>query len=360
MIIKITLLLWIQAVLIDALQLPTFLWDPRNKIFAGDLCEGKYAKISVNYEATIYFTCPHEALCSDVIEGESNNAKSMYENMYLVSKEEFDNCDVKENQVPVLLCDSPEDSSVIKFASFYIFDVKSSLRISFKDNTTYYFVATSDGKKNGITKLKGGRCKENNMRLAMYVRGQQDNSPINEHMCYEPKKFVSLLKTDSPITTAASVLKSFQLQPEAFLKTTQFSSPNTEPSDEKTKIFSYENTYKNPVREQIKGNPSTDSKSHIWYNVLYGFVGFIVGIVITIFIIKVKKSWTEKSLSQPKAVCPEICKGKDNKTETINPDNQTQLLFSDNQAYRRSTEGNPLIEKLPFSNENDCVILVTK
>ncbi|NP_001296608.1 ephrin-4-like precursor [Hydra vulgaris] len=354
MIIKITLLLWVQAVLIDALQLPTFLWDPRNKIFAGDLCEGKYAKISVNYEATIYFTCPHEALCSDVIEGDSNNAKSMYENMYIVSKEEFENCDVKENRQPVLLCDSPEDTSVIKFTSFYIFDVKSSLRIPFKDNTTYYFVATSDGKKKGITNLKGGRCKENNMRLAMYVRGQQDNSPINEHMCYEPKKVVSLLKTDSPITTTAS----FQLRPEAFLKTTQFSSPNTEPSGVKTE-FSIENTYKKPVHEQIKQNPST-VKGHFWYDVLYGGIGFIVGIFITIFIIKVKKSWTEKSLSQTKAVCPEIYKEKDNKTEIINPNNQTQLLFSDNQAYRHSTEGNPLIEKLPFSNENDCVILVSK
>ena len=98
----------------------------------------------MNYESTIYFTCPHEALSNDILVGDSTKKRSMYENMFLVSKKEFDNCEIEENlkekRQPVLKCDTPEDTSLIKFVSFYIFDVKSSLRHQFKDNTTYYFI----------------------------------------------------------------------------------------------------------------------------------------------------------------------------------------------------------------------------
>ena len=112
--------------------------------FKGNVCGGNdgYAHINVQEHSVIHFLCPSSSIIIS-IQNKFSNQLNMYENMFLVSKKEFDECRVESpTQKSVLDCDSPKQSNSLLYRRFYFSSFTSSSK-QFFPNETYYFIGKS-------------------------------------------------------------------------------------------------------------------------------------------------------------------------------------------------------------------------
>ena len=107
------------------------------------MCGGdeSYAHIAVPLDSEMYFVCPSVVMLSKLQIGYVSKT-NMYENMYMVTKDQFDRCDIDkvdgEKTRQVMLCDSPKDPNMLKFNRFFFTSLTT--QITFLPNETYYFI----------------------------------------------------------------------------------------------------------------------------------------------------------------------------------------------------------------------------
>lgn len=90
----------------------------------------------------VFFSCPNVAQ-TNWVSNKYLSSKVLYENLFIVSKDEFESCEVKKlssTTKRLLLCDS-EKKFEVKYLKFKFSSIAASSReISFKVNSTYYFI----------------------------------------------------------------------------------------------------------------------------------------------------------------------------------------------------------------------------
>lgn len=110
--------------------------------FSGSKCGGQpYAHIAVPLDSEMYFVCPSVVMLSKLQIGYVSKT-NMYENMYMVTKKQFDECNITEvdgeKTKRVMLCDSPKNPNKLTFNRFFFTSLTT--QIAFLPNTTYYFI----------------------------------------------------------------------------------------------------------------------------------------------------------------------------------------------------------------------------
>ncbi|CAH3029887.1 unnamed protein product, partial [Porites evermanni] len=132
-------------------------------------------KVHLHYKINI--VCPNPAsLLSE--QDSSTPIEQMYENMWIVSKDEYDKCVVNKSisgdfsKRNLLKCQSPLQLTYYEMV-FRAYSPPEGLE--FTPGKKYYFIATSNGNINSISNYEGGRCVTYNMKLIIYVcRGHTD------------------------------------------------------------------------------------------------------------------------------------------------------------------------------------------
>lgn len=203
----IALVFWQSIQYGSSLVLPTFSWDPRNKYFSDKICGGEYAHIIVEQSSKMNFVCPSQLIVSSVRQ-QYTSPTNMYENMYIVTKDEFDRCEVDKlttNTKYLLTCNKPRYKDLLKYKSitFSPWAIGANA-VSFHVNKTYYFIATSNGTISGLENRKGGRCHTHNMRLAITICEIGRDCFKNEHLCYTPVQKVATTTTTTLPTVTTS------------------------------------------------------------------------------------------------------------------------------------------------------------
>jgi len=165
--------------------LPSFSWDPRNECFSNS---AGGVHMSVDQESQLYILCPSVAI-TERIQTVMTEQQQMYENMYLCTKEEFDKCALDPHRGDgrtrhVMKCDNPLDTQKLKYQSFSFQQFQSGEHgYAFEVGKTYYFIATSNGTKEGLERRRGGRCKHNNMKLAITICPQGNQCHLKNKGC---------------------------------------------------------------------------------------------------------------------------------------------------------------------------------
>ncbi|KAG1664390.1 Ephrin-B2a [Nymphon striatum] len=88
--------------------------------------------------------------------------------IYNVSKEEYDSCRITTASPRIIaICDKPTKLMyfTITFRSF----TPQPGGLEFRPGQDYYFISTSNGKRNGLRSLVGGRCGTHNMKIIFKV-----------------------------------------------------------------------------------------------------------------------------------------------------------------------------------------------
>lgn len=155
---------------------PSIHWFPHNPVFQfggfqadGSECGHGPRELTVQLQSKITFVCPNTAT---VLQASSDAVlpAEMFENLWLVyNKTAFNECDVTldPNKRRILTCNEPLKLtySLVKFEE----NTAELNGITFNGGQTYYFIATSDGTQSGINNTSGGRCRNNNMKIEVYV-----------------------------------------------------------------------------------------------------------------------------------------------------------------------------------------------
>ncbi|XP_006004210.1 ephrin-B2a [Latimeria chalumnae] len=96
-----------------------------------------------------------------------------YYKVYMVEKEQADNCVIQKENTPLLNCVKPDQDVkfTIKFQEFS----PNLWGLEFQKNKDYYIISTSNGSLNGLDNQEGGVCQTKAMKILMKV-GQDPNS----------------------------------------------------------------------------------------------------------------------------------------------------------------------------------------
>jgi len=202
--------------------LPTIRWDPRNPLFFEDKCmKGGYPHMYADIASVAFFSCPNVAQ-TNWVSNKYLSSKVLYENLFIVSKDEFESCEVKKlssTTKQLLLCDS-EKKFEVKYLKFKFSSIAASSReISFKVNSTYYFIATSTGEKDQLNNRVGGRCKDIGMKLAITICPLGSKCGTDANRCNGIPTPKTTTTTATPLTTvpAPLVVTTEQLAPEKII-----------------------------------------------------------------------------------------------------------------------------------------------
>ncbi|KXJ27062.1 uncharacterized protein LOC110237655 [Exaiptasia diaphana] len=154
-----------------SLVYPSVQWTPRNPIFQKP---ENSRVINVQSMSRINIVCPNTATNVDIVQ--DNTPKEwLYENLWIVSKNSYDNCNASSPKTDRLLlrCDTP-----LKLKYYTIFFLQYSATIQgleFPVGKEYYFIATSDGTKASLGNSAGGNCARGSMKIKFYVcKGPRD------------------------------------------------------------------------------------------------------------------------------------------------------------------------------------------
>ena len=110
-------------------------------------------------------------------------------------------------------------------------------------------------------------------QLHIWYLAQHDDSPNNDHMCFEPKKMPSFMKIESPTTTR---------------NTTNFyyTSESSTISREQTRIPGQ------VAASHSNDKPSSTNNTSLINNLLYFFAGFSLSVIFILI------SWVKKKLNK--------------------------------------------------------------
>ncbi|XP_007891660.1 ephrin-B2 [Callorhinchus milii] len=90
-----------------------------------------------------------------------------YYKLYMVSKEDADNCNAVPSPSPLLNCNKPDQDVIytIKFQEFS----PNLWGLEFQKNKDYFIISTSNGSKEGLDNREGGVCQTKAMKLIVKV-----------------------------------------------------------------------------------------------------------------------------------------------------------------------------------------------
>ncbi|CAH3170680.1 unnamed protein product, partial [Porites lobata] len=102
----------------------------------------------------------------------------LYENLFMVDKKGFDSCNATLG-LKLLSCDNPD---VRGRHVTVVFQPQSANENDpkFVEGEEYYFINTASGLITSLTNLEGGRCKDNQMKMKIYVC-KEGNDPKCPH-----------------------------------------------------------------------------------------------------------------------------------------------------------------------------------
>ena len=101
--------------------------------------------MSVDQESQLYILCPSIAL-TDHVQKLNTDEQRMYENMYMVTQEEYDSCTLDTDRGDgrtrlVMKCNNPLDPQKLSFQSFSFQQFQSGEHgYAFEVAKTYYFI----------------------------------------------------------------------------------------------------------------------------------------------------------------------------------------------------------------------------
>lgn len=165
--------LWLLCPGTVAKILPSILWNPDNPWFSHLNNNARkvlpFDKLSIR--------CPN--LMDYPIERDNVYSKDkLYENLFMVDKKGFDSCNATLG-LKLLSCDNPD---VPSRHVTVVFQPQSANENDpkFEKGEEYYFINTASGLITSLTNLEGGRCKENQMKMKIYVC-KEGNDPKCPH-----------------------------------------------------------------------------------------------------------------------------------------------------------------------------------
>ncbi|KAK3728570.1 hypothetical protein QZH41_011652, partial [Actinostola sp. cb2023] len=124
--------------------------------------------INVKSMSRINIICPNPAMNVDVVQ--DNTPKEwLYENLWIVSKNSYDNCNASSPKTDRLLlrCDTP---LMLKYHTLIFLQYSVTMQgLEFPVGKEYYFIATSDGTKASLNSRAGGNCARGSMKIKFYV-----------------------------------------------------------------------------------------------------------------------------------------------------------------------------------------------
>nr|XP_058944424.1 ephrin-B2a-like isoform X3 [Pocillopora verrucosa] len=114
----------------------------------------------------VIFVCPNTATIVKRLV-HSSYVDPQYENLWLVSKQSYERCVIDTTtDTRLWLCDEPLK---LKYYTVTFKRFSASKEPEFQPGKYYYFIATSDGKKESLNSSSGGNCRTNRMKLKFYV-----------------------------------------------------------------------------------------------------------------------------------------------------------------------------------------------
>lgn len=144
-----------------------------------------------------------------------------YHTLYMVSKDEYDDCRIKKNSPvrQILRCDKPFEN--VKY-TFYISTFSPIPgAIEFQPGNDYYFISTSNGTLNGLNNTEYGSCRTNNMKMIIRVLAsikRKHYSPLVEMDKTTPVTATTTTTTRAMLTTAKKKITSYSLLTSKSLK----------------------------------------------------------------------------------------------------------------------------------------------
>ncbi|XP_051882603.1 ephrin-B2-like isoform X2 [Pristis pectinata] len=109
-----------------------------------------------------------------------------YFKLYMVSKDQADNCNAVPSPTPLLNCNKPDQDVkfTIKFQEFS----PNLWGLEFKKHEDYYIISTSNGTLEGLENREGGVCQTKAMKLIMKVGQGGTHSLSSDNKSSTPPK----------------------------------------------------------------------------------------------------------------------------------------------------------------------------
>ncbi|CAH3119313.1 unnamed protein product [Porites lobata] len=189
-----TIFLAFTALVQNFVNNPSILWDSKNPIF-----QTNYST-AVLPMSKIKIVCPNPAMIPAPVMGNIPR-EEMYENLWMVNKQAYDNCTINSSHQNRLLmkCDTPLHLRYFTIV-FQRFSAVGPSGLEFEPGKEYYFIATSSGREFSLGQTSSGRCSTHNMRLIIYVcRDTNDSKCITSPVVstVPPTKTVTVCPTST-------------------------------------------------------------------------------------------------------------------------------------------------------------------
>lgn len=108
----------------------------------------------INAGDNLAIVCPN-------VEDTNNRASydTMFENVWLVGSQGYEECDASKDGKLLLKCKDPEQIKQVILKDLYA-----------QFGKTYHLISTSDGHLSSLDNKKGGHCETQNLKLTVYVQ----------------------------------------------------------------------------------------------------------------------------------------------------------------------------------------------
>lgn len=155
---------------------PSIQWTALNPIFKNNRTQ------CVHPMSKLIFVCPNTATAVTKL-ASSNVLRPLYENLWLVSRQSYERCEVNSQttDIKLILCDDPFH---LKYYTVIFKKYSASVDPKFEPGKDYYFIATSNGEESSMESTSGGHCKTQNMKLKFHIcTNSEDPRCQSEDMC---------------------------------------------------------------------------------------------------------------------------------------------------------------------------------
>jgi hypothetical protein len=170
---------------ISARKLPDIFWNSTNPMF--DMSNTDHVK-TVKILDRVTIICPLP----------SDNRPYEYSKLFMVSREDYENCELHSNQL-VGSCVTPERHSSISLVFRDFSPLPSAFE--FKPGQSYFIISTSNGTKSGLDNRVGGLCSRRQMRMRFDILPDDTiRNPSEEELSKYPGKHpIESTGVDSPL-----------------------------------------------------------------------------------------------------------------------------------------------------------------
>lgn len=146
-----------------AKRLPDIYWNSTNQIF--DISNTDHV-MSVKLLDRVTIVCPNPNAQPSI--------DYEYTKLYAVSREGYDNCDLRNERL-IGVCQNADKQSSISIVFRDFSPLPGALE--FKPGHSYYIITTSDGTRSGIDKRSGGLCETKHMKIKFEVHSERGEPP---------------------------------------------------------------------------------------------------------------------------------------------------------------------------------------